>query len=55
MSLKNLPVVVALLLFVAYFGPIVYKLRDIPLSIVVIGGIILVAVDAWESISEGAG
>lgn len=55
MRIKNLPAVAALVLFVAYFGPIVIKLKEIPLIIVVLGGIILVAIDAWESLSENGG
>lgn len=52
MCIKKLPAVAALALFVAYFGPIVIKLKEIPLVFVVLGGIILVAVDAWESFAE---
>lgn len=55
MRLKDLPAVTALLLFVAYFAPIAVKLRDIPLAVVVAGGIVLVAVDVWESMSDRAG
>lgn len=44
--------IAAMALFVAYFGPIVLKLKDIPLTIVVIGGIVLVAFDIWESLSD---
>ena len=52
MRLKDLPAIAALLLFVAYYGPIAVKLKDIPLAIVIAGGIILVAIDVWESMSD---
>ncbi len=53
MRIKNLPAVLSLALFVAYYGPIVVKLKEISLTIVVLGGIVLVAVDVWQSMSEG--
>jgi hypothetical protein len=52
MRIKDLPAVVALILFVAYFGPIVVKLKEIALFFVVLGGIILVAIDVWASFAE---
>lgn len=52
MYIKRIPAVAALVLFVAYFGPIVVKLKEIALAFVVLGGIILVAVDTWESLAE---
>ena len=42
-------------LMALYFGPIVIKLKEIPLSIVVIGGLALVAIDIWESLSDRNG
>ena len=42
--------IAAMALFIGYYGPIVVKLRDTPLTIVVIGGIALVAIDIWESL-----
>jgi hypothetical protein len=55
MRFKVLAGIVAVALFVAYFGPIVIKLKDIPLGIVVLGGIALMAVDLWESLRDRAG
>ena len=49
MKFKILSGIVAFALFVAYFGPILVKLKDVPLGIVLLGGIGLVAVDLWES------
>jgi len=47
--------IAALALFVAYFAPLVVKLKDIPLTIVVLGGIALAAVDIWESFADRDG
>jgi len=54
MRINTLTAITAFALFIAYFGPIVIKLRDIPLTLVVIGGIVLVAVDIWQSLSDSA-
>jgi len=51
MRSKDWPAIAALILFIAYFGPIMFKLKEIPLIIVVVGGIALVAKDVWESLS----
>jgi len=50
MRLNVLASIAAMALFAAYFGPIVVKLKELPLAIVVLGGIALVAVDLWESL-----
>ena len=42
--------IAAMSLFAAYYLPIVVKLKETPLSIVVAGGIVLVAIDIWESL-----
>jgi hypothetical protein len=47
--------VVALGLFVAYFAPIVLKLKELPLAVVVIGGVALGVLDFWESHQERGG
>ncbi len=52
MRLKIVAAIAALLLFLAYFGPLIVKLKDLPLTIVLIGGIVLVAIDIWESLKE---
>ena len=55
MRFKTLAAVAAIALFMAYFGPLVVKLKDTPLTIVVIAGIVLVAVDLWQSVADRAG
>ena len=54
MRLNAIAGIAALGLFVGYYGPIVYKLNELPLTIVVLGGIVLVAVDIWESLKNSA-
>ena len=55
MPLKAIANVAAMALFVAYFTPLVVKLKDIPLTIAVLGGIVLVAIDLWQSFSDRSG
>lgn len=50
MRLNVLASTAAMTLFAAYFAPIVFKLKEFPLAVVVLGGIALVAVDLWESL-----
>ncbi len=50
MPFKILAGIAAMALFVAYYAPVVFKLKEISLTVVVLGGIILVAVDLWESL-----
>ena len=54
MRLKLVADIAAILLFGAYFLPVVVKLRDIPLTVVAVGGIILAAIDSWHSFSDRA-
>ena len=44
--------IAAMLLFLAYYSPIVIKLRDVPLTIVVLGTVVLAAIDLWESLKD---
>jgi len=47
--------IAALALLVGYFGPIVVKLKEIPLIVVIVCGLALVVVDFWESLRERDG
>ena len=53
MILKAICVAAALALFLAYFLPVVLKLKDVPLALVVIGGAVLAFVDAWHTLRKG--
>jgi hypothetical protein len=52
MAFRILARVIALALFVAYFAPVALKLKDIPLILVLVGGLALVLVDLWQSLSD---
>lgn len=52
MRFNILASIVAMMLFVVYFIPIVIKLKEIPLAIVVVGAIVVVAIDLWESLGN---
>lgn len=52
MPLKILAGITAMALFIAYYAPIVFKLKEFALAVVVLGGIVLVAVDVWESLRD---
>lgn len=44
--------VVAVVLFLGYYLPLMIKLKDLPLGIVLLGGMVLVIVDVWQSLSD---
>jgi hypothetical protein len=44
--------IVAVFLFMGYFTPLMIKLKDIPLAIVLLAGIVLVIVDVWQSLGD---
>lgn len=52
MYLKKIAGIAGIALFVAYFAPIVIKLKDIPLTIVMLSGIVLVTIDVWQSLTN---
>lgn len=52
MRLKVLFGVIAMLLMLGFVAPIVFKLRDVALTIVILIGVVMMAYDLWESIKE---
>ena len=50
MALKIFAGIVGTLLLLAYVGPVVLKLKDIPLSVVALLGIGMMLVDFWQSL-----
>ena len=53
MRFKTLANVVAIVLFVAYYSPIVAKLKEVPLTLVVLGGLALALIDIWKALRNG--
>jgi hypothetical protein len=53
MAIKIFVTLVAVVLFVLYTGAFVVKLKDIPLGIVVLVGVTMMLVDAWQSLRAG--
>ena len=53
MRFKTLANVVAIVLFVAYFSPIVIKLKEFPLTLVVLGGLALALIDVVKTLRNG--
>jgi hypothetical protein len=50
MRLRIVAGLVAIALFIGYFAPMMIKLKEPPLALVLLGGIVLVAIDLWESL-----
>ena len=53
MGFKAVAAMIAVALFGLYFTPIVLKLREPSLAVVVLGGLLFAAYDGWKSISNG--
>lgn len=50
--IKILAAIIAVALLLAYLGPLMVKMRDIPLGIVVVIGIVFMLVDLWHSLRK---
>lgn len=49
MAFKYVAGIIAAALLIAYSGAIAWKLKDIPLAIVILIGVAMMAVDLWQS------
>ncbi len=52
MPIKILAAVIAIALMVAYVSPTVFKLKDIPLAVVVLIGVGMMLLDLWQSLQS---
>lgn len=52
MALKILAGVFALALTLAYLAPPVLKLKDTALAVVIVIGVVLIAIDLWQSLQS---
>ncbi len=52
MPIKIFAGLVALVLVIAFLSPVVFKLKDIALGIVIGIGIVLMLVDLWQSLQS---
>lgn len=52
MTFKIVAAVVAGLLLMLFISPVVIKLEDVALSVVVLIGIVLMVADIWQSLRE---
>ena len=54
MPSKIFAAIVALALVLAYVGPMVIKMKDLPLAIVIVIGIVVMFADIWQSLRDSA-
>jgi hypothetical protein len=52
MVFKTLAGIVALVLLAGFLVPYVLKMQEIPLGVVILGGIAMMLVDFWQSLKE---
>jgi len=52
MAVKWFSAAVAVVLMLGYLGAIVFKLKDVSLGVVAIIGIVMMAIDLWQSLQK---
>ena len=52
MFIKLLAGFIAVVLLVAYVTPLVFKMKDVPLGIVILIGLVTMLVDLWQSLRK---
>ncbi len=52
MNFRIFSALVAAALFLIFVGPVVIKLKDVALTVVVMIGVTMMAVDLWQSLRE---
>jgi len=52
MPIKIFAGIVAIALMIAFLSPVVFKLKDIPLGMVILIGIVMMLVDLWQSLQS---
>lgn len=52
MPVKIVAAVLAIVLMLAYLSPVVFKLKEISLGVVILIGIGMMLVDVWQSFNE---
>ena len=53
MAFRILSAVVAVVLLVGFIAPVVVKLKEVSLGVVVLIGVVLMLVDLWQSLRSG--
>lgn len=53
MPVKIFSAIVAVVLVVAYLIPVVVKLKDVSLGVVILAGIAMMLADLWQSLKSG--
>ena len=52
MSYKYVAAAISVLIFLGYVGPIVWKLQEPAIAVVVLIGIVMLLVDLWQSLQS---
>ena len=52
MALKIVAGILAVTLMLIYLAPVVWKLKEIELTIVVVAGVVMMLIDLWQSLKS---
>ena len=50
MPIKIFAGIVAIALMIAFLSPVVFKLKDIPLGVIILIGLAMMLIDLWQSL-----
>ncbi len=52
MPIKIFAGIVAVVLMVAFLSPVVFKLKDVALGVVILIGLVMMLIDLWQSLQS---
>ena len=52
MPIKIFAAIVAVVLVLGYLSPVVFKLKDVALTVIVVIGVVMMLVDLWQSLQK---
>jgi hypothetical protein len=52
MPVKIFAAVVAVVLVVSFLSPVVFKLKDVALGVIILIGIVMMLIDLWQSLQS---
>ena len=52
MPIKIFAAVIAVVLLLGYLSPVVFKLKDVALTVVIAIGIVMMLIDLWQSLQR---
>ena len=52
MPIKIFAAIVAVVLVLGYLSPVVFKLKDVALTVIIVIGVVMMLIDLWQSLQK---